>query len=96
MVALGLVESRLRFGYRLVAPLALLGLGRELPPAIGFAPLPLLLEIHCRLPGGLFADLRRRSLRRFRTALSAAIIDLFAGGQVGVLGEAPVRSRGGA
>jgi hypothetical protein len=44
MLALGLVESGLRFGDRPIAPLALLGFLRELAPALGLTLLPLTLK----------------------------------------------------
>src|SRR6185437_10219720 len=56
MIVLGLIEGRLRFSDRLFAPLALLGLGGELRPTLGFVALLLPLKIQCSLPGSLFAD----------------------------------------
>jgi hypothetical protein len=56
MIALGLIECRLSCSDRLFTPLALLGLGGKLRPALGFVPLPLPLEIQCSFPGGLLTD----------------------------------------
>jgi hypothetical protein len=93
MIALGLIEGRLGLGDRLFTPLALLGLGGELHPALGFVPLLLPLKIQCSLSGSLFTDLRRRPLFSFRPALFAAASGFIAGGQIGMLCKASARSR---
>ena len=93
MIALGLIECRLGFSDRLFTPLALLGLGGELHPALGFVPLLLSLKIQCSLPGSLLTDFRRRPLFSFRPALFAAASGFITGGQIRMLCETSARSR---
>ena len=93
MIAFSFVESSLGFSDRPVTPLALLGLGGELRPALGFVPLLLPPKIQCSFPSSLFTDFRRRPLFCFRPAPFAATSGFIAGGQVGVLCEASARSR---
>src|SRR5580700_6666774 len=92
MIALGLIECRLGFSDRLFTPLALLGLGGELHPALGLVPLLLPLKIQCSLPGSLLTDFRRRPLFSFRPALFTATLGFITGGQIGMLCEAAARS----
>jgi hypothetical protein len=57
MLALGLVQRRLRFGSRLLTPLAILFSGGLLAPALGIAPPLFALEFGGGLLGVLLADL---------------------------------------
>jgi hypothetical protein len=66
MLALGLVQRRLRFGRRLLAPFAISVSGGLLALALGLTALLLLLEFGSGLSGVPLADLRRRLLRRLR------------------------------
>jgi hypothetical protein len=84
MIALGLIECRLGLSDRSFTPLALLGLGGELRPALGFVPLLLPLKIQCSFPGSSLSsraprcwwgapDLPSRdSFRSVRSALSVS------------------------
>jgi hypothetical protein len=93
MIALGFIEGRLGFSDRPFTPLALLGLGGELYPALGFVALLLPLKVQCSFPGGLFVHLRRRPLFSFRPAPFAAASGFITGGQIGMLCETSARSR---
>jgi hypothetical protein len=84
MIALGFIECRLGFSDRLFTLLALLGLGGELRPALGFVPLLLPLKIQCSFPGGLLTDFRRRPLFSFRPAPFAATLSFVASGKIGM------------
>lgn len=96
VLALGLVQRRLRFFCGLVAPFAIPLPGGLLSPALGLAALLLLLEIRGGFSGLCFADLRSGSLRRLRAMLLPAN-PILAGSKVGrqtrVLAETSVRSR---
>lgn len=69
VLALGLVQSGLRFGYRLVVPFPSPLPGGLFAPALGVAALLLLLEIGGGLSVIPLADLGRASLRRFGETL---------------------------
>jgi len=62
MLALGLVQRRLGFGRRLLAPFTVPFPGSLLAPALGLTALLLLLEFSCGLSGVQLADFRRRPL----------------------------------
>ncbi len=66
VLTLRLVQCRLRFGRRLLAPLAISFSGGLLVPALGLAAALLRLEFRSGPSGVPLADLGRRSLRRLR------------------------------
>jgi hypothetical protein len=80
MLAIGLVQRGLRFRRRFLAPFALPFPNGLLAPALGLAPLLLLVELGGGLSGVALADLRSGSLRRLG-ALSAPSA-ILAGSQV--------------
>ncbi|WP_157788461.1 hypothetical protein [Bradyrhizobium japonicum] len=93
MFALGFIECSLRLGDRSIATLALLGVLSEFAPARCVTLLPLPLEIDRGPADRFLADLRACGLLRLRSA-RVRMFDFLAGRQVGMLGEASVRSGG--
>jgi hypothetical protein len=97
MLALGLVQHRLRLRRCLLAPFAISFPGGLFAAALGLAALPLLLEFGGGLSGVPLAYLRRRLLGRLG-AMSFPLPPLNGGSQVGreirVLAEAPLDPAG--